>query len=1023
MEQKHERILLKDEFLKSSSLFAMSSIAVLCVSFIFLICGIYIKSRGLVYAGFAFLALGVLVTVSCFIATSYWDSKRINELLIDDLTEGLDSLTSRKRRVTLKRTNIVEIDDLKLRYVNSINHFKDSKFVSRKIDESYLKFKYCNDVPGLITNKSFMYNLPYLLKLFNYNKCGILLIKIIGEGEITSYIYEDLIAVIKRCFYKITYIGRYSQDTLVVFVPDIESVNTFRYQTNKVHDSFLAMKFGFNSEEYYSCKIGGAVYPYSSRNNILSDAELALKLDGEVNLRVYDKVPLKSVTLESEDEKKKKKDFLTHELVSYMSKFKFEMKVQQEAYEKFLMFSQYVGFETCGVISFKAKNQFSCIYEGGDASTRLFRDRDDIEFTEFAALYRFRDRSNRFYSTCREDLPADVAQIFDMHGLKAMYVCFFEEDSKLIGMSYMISREEMETITSADQDLIGQELLFINYIVMNTFHYALNTQSRRDLETLLMRQDLLNYSINTLNFDLIDMSEGLRYLLRDRKIYRKCYKTFADRDTPCENCPLRNLKNNNDPNGGLMIGDTEYLRALLANNKYIHYASILLRAKDSKYNYTRYYDTSTKMLSRQAFMIHLKEIIEERDKGTLIFVCLQGIDTLIEQFGEPYLIKVLFEMRLRIKNLNIAKWIFRYQEDIFAIYLEDVVRVDSYDYIEKIHETLHNTPYLIGRNTEATFNLRYFEINFTASGKTYEETLEMIKTGVKEVKYHKDNTLSVAGENILRLASREEYIMDSLRSNYRNKSIQFAIQPIYSFEEDKIISGEILLRVFDINRQSIFPPRDLVDVASKYKKMHLIDTYVSENSIALYQKYGSNVFRTFDVHGLNINISENSLLSDEWLRTIKELLSEAKLPANYIRFEIFEEDLAKNFERAKIWRTELRGLGIYWSVDNYNSDYLSIAQVKEFNIDEIKIDKDLLHAVETDIVQKNLYESLINDAKNVEINVVCQGVENEEQFRYVKSLGANAAQGYFIAKPVKTEEFIRLIESKLSEEEILKFKN
>ena len=123
--------------------------------------------------------------------------------------------------------------------------------------------------------------------------------------------------------------------------------------------------------------------------------------------------------------------------------------------------------------------------------------------------------------------------------------------------------------------------------------------------------------------------------------------------------------------------------------------------------------------------------------------------------------------------------------------------------------------------------------------------------------------IQIAESSIVRLASKEDYIMKILESNYSSKSINFNIQPIYKLSSMRIISGEMLLRLFDVYREKMFASLDVVSIATKNKKMAKYDSLNYENASALYSKYGSGVFKIFNFRGLNINISSDTLKSAE----------------------------------------------------------------------------------------------------------------------------------------------------------------
>lgn len=984
----------------------------LVVSFI---CEIAFDSQIATYVSFVFAVLALLV----FNYVIYYSISKFYSLMNDgivyDMLNGLNSLTSKSRNISFSKTNIEEVDVLKKRFVDTVNDFKEMEFVDRKVDESYLKFDYIDGYDELITRNSFLYNLPYLLKLNDYRRSALLLVRIVG-GEVTDRIVDKCIDCIRKVFNTKTYIGRYSEDTLAVYVTDVENIKVFISVTTSLYEKFTALKATLVDTTVYSSKIGGAIYPFSSKDKILSDCEVALKGEANVNIYINKRLNLNKDTIESSEDNRRKRAILTERLTKFATENKKTDKVNNEVYENINQFAKYSGFETIGYVMKTSSNEYKCEYENGDSSVRLFKDRNEISTAEIDVIKKYIDSDNCFFSTRRDDLPSDLVELFDKHNLQAMFAMFFGEGNNIIGMSYFISALPHKTITNSDHALLSNELLCFNYIVMEVYNYSLIIQKEKDIEKIIKKNKLLQYTVNSSTYELTEMSDELKFFLKTNSLGKKCYEVIAKKKEPCQLCPLKNLKGSTTE--AIKLFSKEYIRSILSTNTYLNNTSILLSRTDKTCDTWAYYDSATNLLSRLSFSLRLKELVDEKNKGSMIFIILQGVNKIIADYGEANLNKILAEMNDRILDCELTENVYRYSNNTLAVYFDEVSRVDCYDFVEKIHSALYDTTYTLDE-TIVQCNFKYVEINFSANVKTIDETYALINRGLNKANSLNDNTLSIAGEEIVRLASRRDYIINLLDYDYNTKAVEFNIQPIFALSNRHIVSGEILLRLFDANRQQFISPFEVVNIATETKKMGKFDSLNYENACDIYAKYGSGVFKIFGYKGFNINLSADTLNSLEWLHYIKNYIESNTIPSEYLTFEVSETILESSLDKIKLWTNELKGYGVRWSVDNYEDNSINPRDLAELHFNQVKISMDLLLKANSDSVSKGLYESIVAESHTYKIEVVAQGVEREQQLEYIKSVGVDFGQGYYLCRPLSLDPFIKLIEdsAKLKDED------
>ena len=138
----------------------------------------------------------------------------------------------------------------------------------------------------------------------------------------------------------------------------------------------------------------------------------------------------------------------------------------------------------------------------------------------------------------------------------------------------------------------------------------------------------------------------------------------------------------------------------------------------------------------------------------------------------------------------------------------------------------------------------------------------------------------------------------------------------------------------------------------------------------------------------------------------KEILDKYNVSASSINLEITESAAANSPEMFLNTMSELKDLGFTFSMDDYGTGYSNLSHMYDTDFDIIKLDKSILwnsyKSKKADIILQNTVKMI----KEMEHNIVIEGVETEEQKEYVSSLGCDYCQGYYFSKPVDKNEFI-----------------
>jgi len=275
----------------------------------------------------------------------------------------------------------------------------------------------------------------------------------------------------------------------------------------------------------------------------------------------------------------------------------------------------------------------------------------------------------------------------------------------------------------------------------------------------------------------------------------------------------------------------------------------------------------------------------------------------------------------------------------------------------------------------------------------------------------------------LQLAEKnnEDYLLHQVSSSDMPPSlmleneIQFALdddeftlfcQPKINLESGKLYGGESLIR-WNSKKYGFVNTQYFIDILEGSSSLMPVTNWVLNVALRqclLYQK----IFPGFSVA---VNLSP-SLLTN---RSIVEVVSNAVniwsvSPCSLI-LEVTEGAMMMNPKRSLEILHEFHQLGFGVSIDDFGTGYSSLAYLKNLPADEIKIDKSFVMNMATDKKDSSIVKAAVNLAHTLDLKIVAEGVEDEKTLDLLTAMGCDYAQGYYMAKPMPSNDLITWIQA------------
>lgn len=210
-------------------------------------------------------------------------------------------------------------------------------------------------------------------------------------------------------------------------------------------------------------------------------------------------------------------------------------------------------------------------------------------------------------------------------------------------------------------------------------------------------------------------------------------------------------------------------------------------------------------------------------------------------------------------------------------------------------------------------------------------------------------------------------------------------------------SAEVLVR-WNHPILGVIPPIFFIELLEQKNKISLLDKYIVKDVCSKLIEYPKL--------NVSINLSSKSFCNPYIIDEIIDIINKSGVNPFQIEFELTETSFIDNRDIIKDSIIKIHNAGMKIALDDFGTGFSSLALLKDFDIDTLKIDRSFIN--NQDIRAAEIVKSIILLAHKLKMTVVAEGVENKEQLEKLKEENCDIIQGYLFAKPEKIEQFLKL---------------
>jgi EAL domain-containing protein (putative c-di-GMP-specific phosphodiesterase class I) len=158
-----------------------------------------------------------------------------------------------------------------------------------------------------------------------------------------------------------------------------------------------------------------------------------------------------------------------------------------------------------------------------------------------------------------------------------------------------------------------------------------------------------------------------------------------------------------------------------------------------------------------------------------------------------------------------------------------------------------------------------------------------------------------------------------------------------------------------------------------------------------------------------VNVSGRQFLEPDFVDLVARTLAEHALPPGCLEIEVTESLLMGDAQQSIASLTAIKALGVRLSVDDFGTGYSSLSYLSRFPLDTLKIDRSFLRGVPQDAEHVAITTAISAMARGLRLSIIAEGVETEEQLKFVADQGCDEFQGYLRSPPIPAEQFLEFL--------------
>ncbi|MCJ7453046.1 MAG: EAL domain-containing protein, partial [Steroidobacteraceae bacterium] len=434
---------------------------------------------------------------------------------------------------------------------------------------------------------------------------------------------------------------------------------------------------------------------------------------------------------------------------------------------------------------------------------------------------------------------------------------------------------------------------------------------------------------------------------------------------------------------------------------------------ERRIRYLARYDTLTKVPNRMQFQHSLQQAMARARRAgrgvALLYLDLDQFKEINDTFGHAAGDRTLEILSERlIGQIPKETMLGRLAGDEFGLFVENLPREEdnramlgglARELLEQLGKPFH-----IG-NQEILITA---SIGIALCPQDADNVVDLIRDADAAMYHSKQNggnSCSFYTPDMSAIAVERLMLKSKLRRAIERDELVMFYQPKVDLDQGRVVGAEALLR-WRLPGHGDIPPAQFIPLAEESDLINAIGEWVLKRVCYDYRRWQDQVPQPGRV---SINLSLKQLRQAEFIPNCRSVFSDFGVSPVNFELEITETTLMTDARRMVGLLDELRGMGLHLSIDDFGTGYSSLAALQQFPVGTLKIDQTFVQHAADSRDDATLVRTIVEMGRNLELEVVAEGIETSRQLAHLRGLGCHLGQGRLFGEPMAADALLALL--------------
>jgi diguanylate cyclase (GGDEF)-like protein/PAS domain S-box-containing protein len=435
---------------------------------------------------------------------------------------------------------------------------------------------------------------------------------------------------------------------------------------------------------------------------------------------------------------------------------------------------------------------------------------------------------------------------------------------------------------------------------------------------------------------------------------------------------------------------------------------------EEKIEHMAFYDHLTQLPNRRLLLDRLKQASasssRSRRHGAILFIDLDNFKTLNDTLGHITGDILLQQVAKRLVScVRECDTVARLGGDEFVVMLEELSEhaLEAATQTEVVGDKILaelRQPYLLGTH-EFRSTTSIGAALFTVHQLAIEELLKQADIAMYQAKKAGRNTLRFFDPQMQDAINARAALESDLREAIEKQQFELHYQ-IQVNSKGEAVGAEALIRWAHPVHGLVFPA-DFIPLAEETGLISAIGQWVLDTACAQLKTWQQDVLTRNLI--IAANVSPKRFHQAEFVAQVRTAIERHAINPKLLKLELTESSLLEDVEGTIATMNALKEMGVKFSLDDFGTGFSSLQYLKRLPLDQLKIDQSFIRDLAVDASDKTIVRTIIAMAKNLNLDVIAEGVETNDQLQFILDSGCMHCQGFLFGKPVPIQQFEALL--------------